>query len=133
MPRHGPYPIVLTAREQSTLQGIARKNTSPYFHVLRAKAILLAAKGLRNEQLAERLSIPRQMASKWRKRFIVERLEDLENLPWSARANPADGTPLTYSRADAERAEEGKRLIWRQFRLGGHSPARRRRKNFLAG
>jgi len=49
--------------------------------VVRAKAILLAAKGLRNDQIAERISIPRQIVSKWRKRFFEERLDGLENLP----------------------------------------------------
>jgi DNA-binding NarL/FixJ family response regulator len=81
MPRHSPFPIVLTAREQGALEDIARKYTSPYFMVVRAKAILLAAQGLRNDQIADRLSLPRQIISKWRKRFFEERLDGLENLP----------------------------------------------------
>jgi DNA-binding NarL/FixJ family response regulator len=81
MPRHSPFPIVLTTREQSALQGIARKYTSPYFMVVRAKAVLLAAQGLRNDQIADRLSLPRQIISKWRKRFFEERSDGLENLP----------------------------------------------------
>jgi hypothetical protein len=81
MPRHSPFPIVLTAHEQSALQDIARKYTSPYFMVVRAKAILLAAQGLRNDQIARRISLPRQIISKWRKRFFEERLDGLENLP----------------------------------------------------
>jgi transposase len=76
---------MLTGREQRTLEGIARKYTSPYFQVVRAKAILMAAKGLRNDQIAERVSIPRQIVSKWRKRFFEERLEGLANLPRSGR------------------------------------------------
>jgi transposase len=72
---------VLTGREKSALEEIARKYTSPYFHVVRAKAVLLAALGLRNDQIAERLSLPRQIVSKWRKRFFEERLDGLENLP----------------------------------------------------
>jgi hypothetical protein len=81
MPRHSPFPILLTEREQSALKDMARKYTSPYFMVARAKAILLAAQGLRNDQIAERISIPRQIVSKWRKRFFEERLDGLENLP----------------------------------------------------
>jgi len=49
--------------------------------VVRAKAILLAAQGLRNDQIADRISLPRQIISKWRKRFFEERLDGLENLP----------------------------------------------------
>ena len=81
MPRHSPFPIVLTGREQSILENMARKYTSPYYMVARAKVILLAAKGLRNDQIASRISIPRQIISKWRKRFFEERLDGLENLP----------------------------------------------------
>jgi transposase len=60
---------------------MARKYTSPYFMVVRAKAILLAAQGLGNDQIADRISLPRQIISKWRKRFFEERLDGLENLP----------------------------------------------------
>jgi transposase len=81
MPRHSPFPIVLTGREQRALEDLARKYTSPYFMVVRAKAILLAAQGLRNDQIADRISLPRQIISKWRKRFFEERLDGLENLP----------------------------------------------------
>ena len=81
MPRHSPFPIVLTGSEQSALKDMARKYTSPYFLVVRAKAILLAAQGLRNDQIADRISLPRQIISKWRKRFFEERLDGLENLP----------------------------------------------------
>jgi transposase len=49
--------------------------------VVRAKAVLLAAQGLRNDQIADRLSLPRQIISKWRKRFFEERSDGLENLP----------------------------------------------------
>jgi transposase-like protein len=85
MPRHSPFPIVLTGREKNALEDMARKYTSPYFMVVRAKAILLAAQGLRNDQIADRISLPRQIISKWRKRFFEERLDGLENLPRSGR------------------------------------------------
>jgi len=81
MPRHSPYTITLTSAERTALEEIARKYTSSYFHVVRAKVILLAARGLRNDQIAARVSLPRQIVSKWRKRFFEERLEGLENLP----------------------------------------------------
>ena len=80
MPRHSPFPIVLTGRELSALENMARKYTSPYFMVVRAKAILLAAQGLRNDQIANRILLPRQIISKWRKRFFEERLDGLDNL-----------------------------------------------------
>jgi transposase len=85
MPRQSPYLITLNSGEQSALEDIANKYTSPYYKVVRAKVVLMAAAGLRNDQIAERVSLPRQVVSKWRKRFFEERLEGLENLPRSGR------------------------------------------------
>src|SRR5438034_3207160 len=85
MPRLSPFTITLTAREETALESIARRYTSPYYQVVRAKAILMAAQGLRNDEIATRVSLPRQIVSKWRKRFFEERLEGLENLPRSGR------------------------------------------------
>ena len=85
MPRQSPYLITLNSGGQSALEDIANKYTSPYYKVVRAKVVLMAAAGLRNDQIAERVSLPRQIVSKWRKRFFEERLEGLENLPRSGR------------------------------------------------
>lgn len=60
---------------------MARKYTSPYYQVVRAKAILLAADGLQNKEIGERLDTPRQIISKWRKRFFDERLAGLQDRP----------------------------------------------------
>jgi hypothetical protein len=85
MPRTSPYLITLTRDEKTALEDLARKYTSPYYQVVRAKAVLMAAQGLRNDQIAQRVSLPRQIVSKWRKRFFEERLEGLENLPRAGR------------------------------------------------
>jgi transposase len=85
MPRKTPYSITLTSSEKKMLEDIARRYTSPYCQVVRAKVILMATLGLRNDQIATRLSLPRQIVSKWRKRFFEDRLQGLENLPRSGR------------------------------------------------
>jgi transposase len=46
--------------------------------VIRAKIVLYAAQGLANDEIASRLDTPRQIVSKWRKRFFEERLAGLE-------------------------------------------------------
>lgn len=61
MPRTSPYAIDLTDDECRTLQSVARRHTSPYRDVLRATIVLLAARGLRNDQIAARLDTPRQV------------------------------------------------------------------------
>ena len=49
---------------------MVRKYTSAYCDVIRAKIILLANEGLSNDVIASRLDTPRQIVSKWRKRFV---------------------------------------------------------------
>lgn len=85
MPRNSPYSIILSNAEKSKLEGMARQYTSPYYQVVRAKVILLAAQGLDNHQIGSRVSLPRQIVSKWRKRFFEERMAGLENLPRTGR------------------------------------------------
>lgn len=63
------------------LESMARSYTSPYWQVTRARMMLLAAEGLRNDEIAARLDCKRQVVSQWRKRFFEQRLAGLENLP----------------------------------------------------
>jgi transposase len=81
MPRVSPYTIRLSNTEKSVLETKVRKYTAPYYSVLRARIVLLAAQGRPNDQIAASLSIPRQIVSKWRKRFFEERLAGLEDEP----------------------------------------------------
>jgi hypothetical protein len=81
MPRTSPYQIVLSAQERVELEARARRYTSSYAQVVRAKIVLMAAEGLRNDQIAARLDTPRQVVSKWRKRFYEQRLAGLDDLP----------------------------------------------------
>ncbi len=81
MPRASPFRIELTAVEAATLTTIARRYSSPYRDVIRAKIILYAAWGLSNEEIAHRLDTPRQVVSKWRHRFFLDRLAGLEERP----------------------------------------------------
>ena len=81
MPRTSPYVIVLTEEELAELTKRANKYTLPYFAVSRARMILLAAQGLSNDDIANRLDTPRKVVSMWRKRFFEERLPGLEERP----------------------------------------------------
>ena len=81
MPRRSPYRIDLSADERAVLESLARSYTLPYWQVTRAQMVLLAASGLRNDQIAARLNCRREVVSQWRKRFFEARLEGLEDLP----------------------------------------------------
>ena len=81
MPRKGPFSVILTADEEQELKRRAAKYTLPYVKVLRAKIVLMAAEDLPNDLIAARLDTRREVVSQWRKRFYLERLRGLEELP----------------------------------------------------
>ena len=81
MPRKSPYAISLSPQESQILESRARKYTLPYYVVLRARMILLAAEGLSNDEIANSLSVGRDVVSLWRKRFFDKRLPGLEERP----------------------------------------------------
>src|SRR4030067_2370163 len=81
MPRTSPYVIHLTDEQRRILEALARKYTVPYRDVFRAQAILLAAQGLRNDEIAGRLNTRREVVSKWRKRFFEDGVAGLDERP----------------------------------------------------
>lgn len=78
MPRKSPFVVVLDCEEKQYLETITREYTAPYRDVMRAKVVLLAAQGLSNKEIGEKLDLPRQIVSKWRKRFFDQRLAGLQ-------------------------------------------------------
>ena len=90
MPRSSPYRIVLSRDESRELTRRAAKYTLPYYQVVRAKMILLAAEGWSNDEIATSLHTRREIVSLWRKRFFEERLAGLED-----QARP--GRPRSFS------------------------------------
>ena len=90
MPRKSPFNIILSEEEKNHLERTVRKYTSPYRDVIRAKIVLLAAQDLSNDVIASRLDTPRQIVSKWRKRFYEKRLQGLME-------NPRKGRPVIFS------------------------------------
>jgi len=60
----------------------------------RSQLVLLAADGLRNDQIAARLNCRREVVSQWRKRFFEHRVAGLEDLPRRGRPrlSPPSGT-----------------------------------------
>lgn len=90
MPRRSPYSIVLSAEERRELERRARRYTLPYFEVMRAQIVLLAADGWRNDEIAEYVHTSRDVVSQWRKRFYEERMAGLEE-------RPRPGRPRAFS------------------------------------
>jgi hypothetical protein len=90
MPRRSPFSIKLTRRERAELVRRVGKYQCAYRDVIRAKIVLLASKGLANDVIGARLDTPRQIVSKWRRRFYTHRLSGLED-------RPRTGRPVRFS------------------------------------
>jgi hypothetical protein len=58
MPRTSPYSITLAEAERAELEARARRYTSPYSEVVRAKIVLYAADGLGNDEIAHAWTHP---------------------------------------------------------------------------
>ena len=73
MPRKSPFSVNLSSEERQTLESLARKYTSSYCDVIRAKIILLADKRLSNDVIASRLDTPRQIGPQfsWLRKHTV--------------------------------------------------------------
>ena len=81
MPRRSPFVIRLTKQERAELEARCKEYTSPHRNVVRAKIVLLASQGLGNDRIAAQLGMPRQIASKWRQQFCIDRLAGLDDRP----------------------------------------------------
>lgn len=71
--------IHLTPTEQNHLQALATSRSLPHGLVMRARLILMAADGLLNKDIAERLSLTPATVCKWRRRFLAQRLQGLHD------------------------------------------------------
>ena len=80
-----PFRIELSDEDRRILKATSARYASPYRDVVRAKIVLYASEGLSNQEIAGRLDLPRQIVSKWRKRFCLERLAGLEEQPRGGR------------------------------------------------
>lgn len=91
--------IELTADERAALKGLVRSEAASQPHALRARVILLAARGAENGVIARKLGVGLQTVSLWRGRFAVGRLAALTDRP---RGKP----PLKYSPGERCRVVE---------------------------
>jgi DNA-binding NarL/FixJ family response regulator len=64
VPRQSPFTIDLASAERRELRRRAAQYRAPYRDVIRARIVLMAAEGLQNKEIAERLSLPVQIVTK---------------------------------------------------------------------
>lgn len=77
MSRRSPFVITLSDGDRVVLGQRARAYCAPHGQVVRAKIVLMAAGGLANTAIAQRLDVHVDVVSRWRRRFAEEGLAGL--------------------------------------------------------
>ena len=95
MPSSVAVAIELSDGERDQLEAWTRRRTSAQALALRSRIVLIAAEGLNNTEIAERLGVHRNMVAKWRRRFAEHRLDGLTD-------EPRPGQPRQISDAQVE-------------------------------
>jgi transposase len=73
--------IELSAEERRELEGLARRRRTAQGLAQRAQIVLLAAEGVENKTIAERVGAVQNTVGKWRRRFAEHRLDGLYDEP----------------------------------------------------
>ena len=70
----GPYPIAIatTEMQRKVLEQIVRSRRSSQAHALRAKVILAAREGKRNQRIADEQKCSRGLVRRWRERWATK-------------------------------------------------------------
>ena len=84
--------LELSPAERDTLQGWASRGKTAQALATRARIVLACADGLSNSEVSRQLRVSLPTVGKWRKRFLEDRLEGLND-----EARP--GAPRTLSDA----------------------------------
>jgi transposase len=140
MPSSTATVVVLSDEERDELERWTRRRSSAQALALRARIVLLAAEGLTNTQIAERVGSSRPPVTKWRNRFVERRLDGLSDEPRPGRprtiaddkveevivktleTTPKDATHWSTRSMAAEvgLSREAVGRIWRAFGLQPH-------------
>jgi transposase len=142
MPSPKAEPVILSDEERSVLLGWSRRRKTVQALALRARIILSCAEGGTNGEVAEAVGVGRQTVSKWRARFLAQRLEGLGDEPRPGRLRvigdekvealiattleevPANGDSHWSTRSMASQAglsQSAVSRIWRAFGLKPHA------------
>lgn len=84
------YHVKLTAQEQALLERMLRRGKHSARRLTRARILLKAADGLRDDEIAEAISTSLPTVERTRKRFTEARLGSLDELPRPGRKRLLD-------------------------------------------
>jgi transposase len=88
-------PLVLSDAERATLQNWVKRRATAQGLAQRARIVLACAEGASNIAVASRLRVSRTTVTKWRARFLRDRLDGLSD-------EPRPGVPRTITDAQVE-------------------------------
>jgi len=83
--RRSPFVVRLSSEDRAVLEERAGSRSASHASVVRARIVLLAADGVQNVEIASRVGVCVDVASRWRKRFCEEGLAGLADRPRSGR------------------------------------------------
>jgi len=72
-------PIILTQEDSLQLTSLARSRSLPHALVTRARIVLMAAGGLPNKTIAEKVGLSQQSVCLWRKRYLQDGVQGLHD------------------------------------------------------
>src|SRR5919202_4687041 len=75
MANHPAAPLQMTVEQRAQLEVIARSSVRAHREVLHAKALLMAADGVANTEIAQQIGVGRGTVLAWRARFEAEGIE----------------------------------------------------------
>jgi putative transposase len=136
-------PVSLTQQVRSELEGWSRSRTLPAGVVRRARIVLMAAEGLSNKTIAQKIALSGATVGMWRKRFLAQGMAGLYDEPRpggprtiadeqiaeairkTLQTKPADGTHWTC-RSLATSASLSKSTVQRVWHAFGIQPHRQK-------
>jgi len=95
MPSSVLSPLELSVDDRAQLESWTRRRTSAQALAMRSRIVLLAAEGRNNTEIARELGIHRNVAGKWRARFVEHGLDGLTD-------EPRPGRPRTVTDEQVE-------------------------------
>src|SRR5262245_22124859 len=132
MPSTTAPALPVTVEQRTALVKMARSTALPHRKVVQAKALLLAADGIANEEVARRFGVDSDTVRRWRRRFTESGPEGVgviakgrgrksslppgtvaEVLRLSLQERPADGSTQWTTRTMAARVGVGKDTVAR--------------------
>ena len=136
-------PITLSNEEEKQLQSISNSRSLPHGLVNRACIILMAARGIPNHTIAQKVNLSPQMVCKWRQRYLKQGLSGLHDelrpgrprsvsdekvavlVRKTLRTKPQDGTHWTI-RSIAKETKLSRPTVHRIWHAFGLQPHRQR-------